>query len=222
MLPGFAGSQMMAAAGVVGLSFIEGANSFAAPGGTIAVPASALAGDLCVFIQRSQLSSTTAPAATIPSGFTLAGTTSASSSPAQRATISHKVLVSGDLGTTLSGVTSGQTASTTVLLFRPAWPIAGVTAVSVNGQGAGSLPATQTISISGQTPPIVAIAHAGSSSSGTLLGGSITATGTRQVGSSDRQDVWFQMFNTAPVNLTASMNDGGTNVLQSLGLVVAF
>lgn len=185
--------------------------------GTIVVPATAQAGDVAVLLDFA-VSSTTAATAVTPSGWTQIRTDTINASTAVRASVSYKILVSGDVNATLTGMTGGTSTRKMLLLIKNSRKITSVTVGSSNGAASDTDPASQTISVSGIAPSLVLIAHyAGSSSVNPRTS---SKTMTEVVGSSTNQYCKYSVVNNRSLaeNITVDMDDNGTNALQSFYL----
>jgi hypothetical protein len=187
---------------VTAVSLIGSTNSIAS---TIAIPAFAMVNDYAFLFDRSGTTTNT-----IPSGWTsIVGTTTTGI----RSNISYKKLVSGDLGTTITGM--GGTVNKVLVIVRPNGPVGSVSLSTPTGVATTAVPTNQTISMSGQTRPIMGFAHY------TSTGNIVTRTGTGNeaeysaASGSGRQYVKTWCYNASTAaNITIGMSDGGTNILQ--------
>lgn len=120
---------------------------------TIAVPSGAQAGDVAVLFDYGTNASTTIPTSVTPTGFTLISDASISSTSSGRSVISYKVLVSGDLGGTITGI-NATTNEKILFIFRPNQPVITSNSLSITLSTPGSQavssgnPSNQTISMS--------------------------------------------------------------------------
>lgn len=220
MLPGFMSSMAMAAGGAPifsSLSFITSATD-TAPG--ITIPATAAIGDLAVILNGAEAGSATAPSTVVPSGFTSARNDSLAISPAVKGICSYKVLLSGDPGASVTGMTGSSSTRSIILIFRPNAPITSVSVVSANGSAISTDPAAQTITTAAQVSPLVIIGHAFGSAIGVTPSGTLTTSGTVVNGATTTHAAAYEIQNSSPANRTWDMGDVGNNVLQSLALVV--
>lgn len=205
-------------AAALGLSFITSATSSTA---SIDVPATAQAGDLVVIMFAAFNTPNTAPSAALTSGWTSdAAASGTDGTNGWAACIVHKVIVSGDVSAAITGYGSVTTRRNLALVFRPTVAIVSVTAVSPNQQAATtSAPTTQTVAMSGQAAPVLALGHSYSSAQPTFSG-TLTSAGTQLAGNSVAQRGIYEIITGTPADLTLGQNDVGTNTLCSVALVL--
>ena len=190
---------------VTAVSLIDAVYSSAT---TITVPAFARVDDYA-FLFDSSTNSTTGGNA-IPSGFTSISDTAVSG---LRARISYRKLTSGNLNSTLSGIDgTSSIARKTLVIIRPNAPVTSVTLSTPSTQATTAAPNAQSISMSGQTRPLVGFAHYAST------GAITTRTGSgieRELVNTTRQYVKVWTYNlTTAANQQIGMSDGGSNALQ--------
>lgn len=182
---------------------------------TIAIPGTAQAGDIA-FLFDSLNTPSASGSSVVPTGFT--SVRSDSSSNLIISTISYKILVSEDIGTNITGMnTSGTTprVGKVLLIFRPDNPISNAISSTPVGQATISTPTTQTISMAGQTTPLIGFAQYASTNTGlSPRTSSLTMT---EVNSNTAHYVKYIVYNdgSTPVSGTVSMPDNGRNTLQS-------
>jgi hypothetical protein len=176
---------------------------------SITVPAFARVDDFAILFDSS-----TNTTSVVPSGWTAISNTTTSGI---RSIISYKKLVSSDLtgpAATVSGLNgSGSIARKTLVIVRPNAPVSSVSLSTPAAQATTAVPTNQTLSMSGQTMPLMGFAHYAAT------GAIATRTGAgneRELVNTTRQYVKNWTHNiTAPANQTIGMSDGGTNTLQS-------
>jgi hypothetical protein len=186
---------------------------------TITIPATAAVGDFAILFDRS-----TTTTNTIPSGWTLvSGITTTSI----RSNVSYKKLVSGDPGTSVTGMAG--TTTKVMLIFRSN---TGTFTTLGSGGGGGAqattaAPTNQTITISSVATPNLTFAHY--ASTGTVTSRGFTGftwndPGTAQEtsgGNTQQYVKWFSLNKNnddQTSNFTISMSDNGINTLQSFTL----
>jgi hypothetical protein len=170
---------------------------------TIAIPAYAMTDDYAILFDRS----TTVTDVT-PSGWI---SISKASTSGIRSNISYKKLTSGDLGTTITGMAG--TVRKTLVIVRPNAPVSSVSLSTPAAQATTAAPTNQTISMSGQTQPIMGFAHYAA----TAAISTRTGTGNeRELVNTTSQYVKIWTYNSSTAaNQTVGMSDSGTNTLQS-------
>ena len=190
-----------AVTGVTAVSLVDAVTSAAS---TINIPAFAMPGDYAILFDRS-----TTTTNTIPSGWTsITGTTTTGI----RSNISYKRITHSDeIGSTITGM--GGTVRKILVIVRPNGPVGSVAFSTPGAQATNATPTDQTISMSGQTRPIMGFAHYAST------GAITTRTGTgneREFSPAVTQYVKTWTYNSSTAaNITVGMSDGGTNTLQS-------
>lgn len=184
---------------------------------TIAIPATAQAGDVAVLLDFA-VSNTTAAGAVTPSGWTQIRTDVVNATTAIRASVCYKILVSGDVNATVTGMSGGTSTRKMLLLLKNNRKVTQVTVGSSNGAASGLDPAAQIITVAGVTPSILLIAHYASSSA--VNPRTTSKTMTEVVGSSTNQYCLYSVVNSRSLveNITVDMTDNGTNALQSFYL----
>jgi hypothetical protein len=168
---------------------------------SITVPAFARVDDYAILFDSS-----TNTTSVVPSGWTQIVNTTTSGI---RSVISYKKLVSSDVlagGATVSGLNgSSSIARKTLVIVRPNAPVSSVSLSTPAAQATTATPTNQTISMSGQTMPIMGFAHYAAT------GAIATRTGTgneREFMNTTRQYVKNWTYNiTTPANQTVGMTD---------------
>jgi len=120
---------------LIGFTFVASASTNIGAS-TITIPATAQAGDLCVLLDSTVNTTATLPTNVVPSGFTQIMTAAfvrANGTTSARMTCSYKVLVSGDAGSSITGL--GNTNPRKIaLVFRPDSSITTVSYSTANTQ----------------------------------------------------------------------------------------
>jgi hypothetical protein len=182
---------------------------------SIQIPAGAQVGDIVVvFNAAARFFTSTIPTKVVPSGFTEIRTTTYSQfNGAIRTVCSYKKLVSGDPGSTITGMNSDN-EYLIVFVFRSL--LSNVTVQSSQGEGTTSAPSAQTITSGSGVAPFIAFAHW----YGSVSGPAINSNGGLQTTTNSEQAAGYEIFNFYdPLsNIQVSMNDGGLNVLESFYL----
>jgi len=171
---------------------------------TITIPSAAKSGDLAVLMDYS-----TSTTDTTPSGFTQINT---STTTDIRVSSSYKVLVSGDPGTSITGMAG--TTRKILLVFSPNKPIATVTATSTGSEATVNNPVAQTLSLASTSATVIGFAHYAASAAVSPR----TGTGMVEIiGADTRQYAKYIIHNTGrtTANISVDMDDEGTNGLQS-------
>lgn len=194
------------------LSFVASATSESVG---ITIPASAQPGDVAILYDVASNSSSL-PTSVTPSGWTAirndAGTVSRQNSSA-------KILVSGDAGSSVSGMNGGLWENKCLIVLRPNVPANAFTVAGANGEISTSAPANQTVTASaGATPLVVVAGYTVNNSFGT-----VTFSPTQDAtvsNTSGFQQLRYKIYNSAPADVTVGMTDGGVNWMQSFYLQV--
>lgn len=201
------------------LSFQASATSGAV---TITVPASAAAGDLAVLYQYSISSTSLAPSAVTPSGWTaLTDTSTISVGTSARGMLLYKVLVGGDPGSTVTGMSGSSSDDKVIAVFRPSTAIALVSPSTFNAQMTNGTPTTQTTTATGLTYAIVMLGVGASTGSPVSFSAATPAWGATIATASTREIAAYTIYNSSPSNQSVSMSDfGSLNWLASGYLLV--
>lgn len=203
-----------AGGGSLSLTFVTSGTSTSA---SIAIPASAQAGDLAVVFDGSFNTNSASITAVTPYGWTTVVNdySGYGGDDGARLKVNRKVLVSGDLSTSPTFSTS-TTNRKMILIFRPSKAIASVTASSWNSELTSSDPSQQTVSASGQTAPLIVMAWASANSASAPAFTDSPALTEVAMSQSDWSiRVGYTVYNTGPQNHTIDVGDNGQNGLQS-------
>lgn len=150
------------AAGAAG-STISFVTSTDAQSNTITVPSSVVAGDILVLVDRATVAGGTPPTTVVPTGFTsINDSTATDGADADRQIFSYKLAVGTEASTVLTGM-NATTESKLLLVFRGSPTILSVSLNDTDGDldNGTSPPADQTITASGGTASLVALAAFG-------------------------------------------------------------
>lgn len=178
-------------------------------GSTITIPSAADIGDYAVLFDTSTTTTDTTP--TNWTSLNKATTTGI------RTNVSYKRLVSGDPGSTITGMAG--TTRKIILIIKGNSDITNVTISTPGSQATTATPTNQTISGSVNTPTVFFATYAST--------GSITTrgwtTGTPiEYSSFSTSGIYVKALTygrgTTPATATISMSDGGTNTLQSFSI----
>lgn len=177
---------------------------------TITIPAAAAIDDFAVLFDFS-----TTTTNTIPSGWTsINGVTTTGI----RTNISYKKLVSGDPGSSITGMAG--TTRKILLIVKGNSAISSVTVSTPGSQATTATPTNQTISSTGQVTPTIFFAVYAATGAITTRGW--TGGTPVEYSSFSTSGIYVKALtygkNTTPASATISMSDGGTNTLQSFSL----
>lgn len=183
---------------------------------TITWPASVVAGDVAVLVDRAQ-SNTTAPTTVVPSGFSsVSDETLTAGGKGYRQIVSRKVLVGGESGS-ITGMNGGDSNDKVLLVFRGDTAVTTMTVNSLNAQMTDSNPSAQTCTASGGVAPLIVIGAYGAS--GSIATRTMTPAKTGEVNSSNNLYLAYKLYNSSPANVSIDMgDDGNANCLQSFYL----
>lgn len=134
-------------ASIVNFAFVTSATTSTA---TIVIPATAAIGDVAILLDRAQASTAAAPAAVTPVGFTQQNTAANATTTGLRISSTYKVLVSGDPGATITGMTGTASQTKVILIFRPSAPITNVIVGGGRIQALAVAGVTQTLALAGE------------------------------------------------------------------------
>lgn len=185
---------------------------------TVTIPSAAAVGDIAVLFDNAVLFGGPAPASVVPSGWTSVIDTGGTVS---RVISSYKLLVGGDPGTTITGMTGGSFQSKSILVFRKTVTATAVSAFSAAGQVTSGDPTAQVVTSSGGVVPIIVIATYYSSFGG-VTGVSFTPSATGVFNPSNFTNVRYKVFESSPVDVTVDLgNSSGFDTLQSYYLQIS-
>lgn len=192
------------------LSYITSANSAAA---TITIPAAAAIGDIAVLVDKGW-GGTNPPTTVVPTNWTQIDNRSFDTSPGVRSILSYKVLVSGDPGASITGMTATFYLEKLMLIFRPS---ASGTVSIANATGAvvDTNPVAQVVPAN--TSPYIVVGACSSYSAAPAWASTwYDATFTKTY-----LKLAYKLFNSSPASVSVDTNDAGSgNALQSCAIVV--
>lgn len=176
----------------------------------VSVPGSAGSGDIAVMFDWA-VGGTIAGGT--PSGWTVAQSVTGAGGEAG---VYYKVLVGGDVGATITGLTTATIRRQIISVFRPDDDIDGVTTGSGGAFSGSTDPPNQSVAASGQATPVLVVA--GQGASGTVdmssspgfdgvIDDPLDATPNSRFG--------YKIYNSSPANHTISSSLTGSNALLS-------
>jgi hypothetical protein len=197
---------------------------------SITLPDNIAAGDLIVIVDRS-LSSGSTPTLVVPTNFTQLATQTGGPTVGGsllRLTYSAKIAVGTEGGTSVTGQTANLDRRKFALVFRGDVPISSFTAFDAALEGfTDGNPAAGTISAAAQTPPLIAIAFYGASSSASLQSATKTFSPAEDAqiptsGTASVVYVKYKIYNSAPSDISIDLPDvASDNLLSGLGVSVS-
>lgn len=200
------------------LQYITNATSTSS---TITIPSSAQAGDIAILIDVGYAN--VSITSVTPTGFTNFNSNSSQTgtNPQTRGITSYKVLVGGDPGSTITGI-STTTMQKLLVIYRPSYSANTISLFSGStGLATASAPSNQTLTLSQQISQwFIGFAVYSSSGSVTARGSTTTATRELNVGTG----LYVKFFEgvdgaTTFSDSTISMADYGSNYMATDGLV---
>jgi hypothetical protein len=176
---------------------------------TITVPATAQPGDLLVLADMS-----TTVSSVVPSGWTNWASTSTTGIISN---VSAKICNQADIGATITGM-AGTTRKVLIVYQGNYEMVSTYRSGSLGAQATTATPNTQTISMSGQATPLIAIAVYAKTTSTTPTRGWTGGT-PAEYSSVSTSGIYVKTLSynvgSSPANATITMSDAGTNILQS-------
>lgn len=179
------------------------------------------AGDIAVIFNTATGNTTTVPTAVTPTGFTSISNTSQSTTLGQRTIVSYKICTGSESGTTLTTMTGTGTTFSTILIYRADITPNSLVISTVNAETTAAAPASQTLTMSGVTGPMIGFAYYTSSATVTTRTSSVTPT--QEITYLSRQYIKTYESTSSAVtfsNSTISMTDYGINSLVSFTIQV--
>jgi hypothetical protein len=200
---------------------------------SITIPSTAQVGDLAVLYDFAVTTGTVAPTSVTPSGWTKISVSDVSltTTPAMRGTIHWKFLVSGDPGSTITGMAGGTTNDKIITIHRPSItglvPASGLFAGSLltSGTVSATTPANLTVFTAGgnvfgmtNMPFVIGVQHCSTTA---IASTSSTQTPTRTINNSSGRQRIVIFENTDgqsnfAANSTCGMTDGGNNLQNAI------
>lgn len=183
---------------------------------TVAIPATAQVGDIAILVDWGYITSTTSPTSVTPTGFTLIGQHNQITSPASRIMATYKVLVAGDPGATITGM-STTSMRKILMIYRPSIAYNSITVNSGTFNTASTTPGSQNISPA--TKEYVLEFGIWGSSAGTIGTRTSTLTSSRELSIAGQTNLYVNAFELLEGSITTNTltfpADYGTNVLAS-------
>jgi hypothetical protein len=199
------------AAVLTSLTFVASAVSNA---NTITIPAGAQAGDLAVLFDK--------PVGTVSGSDPPTNWTSILGAGGTNGlAVSRKLLVGGDPGASVTGITGSGNSNKVMFVFRPDAPITTVTASTWGQQITANNPTPQTVSASGQPTPLVVFGGAGVTSGTAAFSTASPAFDSTVANAAGLVIAGYKIYNSSPADHSIDMNDLGNNALVSGYLRVA-
>ena len=187
-------------------------------GSTVTWPASLLAGDVAVMLDRATNSGFGIPSSVTPSGFASISdiTGGPSAGDAVRQILSQKLCAGSESGA-LTGMNGNNENAKVLLIFRSSSPPSGVTVNSLNAQETGGNPASQLCTSGSGTPPLIVVAAYGAT--GAISSRSFSPAKDNEITPSPNVYLAYKIYDAAPSNVSIDMaDDGDFNALQSFYL----
>lgn len=192
-----------------GITFVDSAVS---SGTTITVPALAAAGDFAYLVDAAEDVSGL-PTTVVPGGWTNIVNTPGANQI--RVIHSRKVLAGGDLGAVVTGMNGDSTDQKIMLVFRTVFTIGSVTASTYNQEATPNDPSQQTVTASGQTPPLIVFCSAATDGGGGPAF-NVESPALQSKITQGKLLVGYTIYNSSPANQSIDMADlGPENTLQS-------
>ena len=200
------------------ISFVSTANS--AKGGTNITIPTVQTGDIAILFQGADNTTTTAPTAVNPSGWTSVVNASQTTTAGLRIQIHYKILNSSDSGTSVSCMSGTANSYHHIVVYRPSRTYT-LSTPTPNQQATNAAPTNQTLTMTGITGPYIGVAYSYSSGTPTL---SSTTTATRTAGQANNGGI-INLFESTDSGIsfatpTISATDTGQNALASFRLIL--
>jgi hypothetical protein len=207
---------------MAGFTFVASATSTT---GSIVVPAAAQAGDFAVLIDCGMKDGG------VPGDFSITGWTatalnftfnSTGSFVDQRTKCFYRVLIATDPGTSVAGQDL-TTDAKVMLVFRPTHVVSAVTPAANVNSASDTNPASVSIVMAGQTPPVIGVAFW--KSSGTVSPRTMSPAMDAEVQIATSSYCQYIIYNTGetPANHTADIDDeGNSNAVSGLRFTFTF
>lgn len=180
---------------------------------TITAPASIDAGDLLI-LHDAALGGAGAPGSVIPSGFTSIVDSNLSKF---KSILSYKIADGTEDSASLTGMNGSTFNAKALYQFRGDVPITSVALSTVNSEATADNPASQNVSASGGTSPLIVIGAYGTSSSAGVDPRTFSPAKDGEISGSVEQYLAYKIYNSSPADVSIDMDDeGSTNILYSL------
>ena len=198
------------------LSFRSSATSTAE---TVTGPSDIEAGDLLVLLDRARNTSKTGdPGSVVASGFNVID--SAFDSQNTRQILQYKIADGSEASATITGMVGDETTNKVLLVFQGDVAIGSVSPQDVSSEMTAGNPASQGITASGGSAPLIVLGCYGSA--GAVNPRTWTGGTPSEVNSSTITYLLYEIFNSSPSDITIDMDDeGNDNCLQGCYLECA-
>lgn len=205
---------------IASISVFGSATSVAA---SITAPASILAGDLLVLLDRAENLASPPPTLVTPTGFTSIG--NLTDGTFARQNLSYKIADGSESSSSITGMTGDEYVYKAMYVFRGNIAISTASPLSVGGEATAANPVSQTVTAgSGATPLIVLGAYSVYSDSGlsTVDPRTFSTTKDGEISPNTSLYLAYKIYNGTPANTSIDMDDEGVeNFLQSCYLQCA-
>lgn len=203
-----------------GLTSISLFASNTSTGSTIAVPASILAGDLLLLLDRAGNISTS-PTSVTPGDFTNIADTAGGSTT--RMISSYKKALGSESGATLTGMNGNLNNNKALYVFRGNVAAGTITPSSPNAQGTTGDPDAQTVLAAAGVAPLVVFGGYGATTAVDTRTFTVAGVGAKdgEINPSTLLYLAYKIYNAAPADVVVDMADEGTNILQSFFVQMA-
>lgn len=213
----FVGGQIGPRKAVVASLSLSFTTSATSTGSTITIPAGAAIGDFAILADFADGGSI--PSLVTPTNFNdiaSAGVGSAFGGGVNgRGAVSWKILVSGDPGTSVTGMNGGTSNAKVMLVFRPAVTLSSATPNTWDKEINTANPTAQSVTASGGTPPLV-VFGVGATDAGTASFSTASPAFDGTVLTSDSDMIFgYKIYNSSPSDHSIDINDLGRNYLAS-------
>jgi hypothetical protein len=211
MLPGMTGPAALQRPSLISLF----ATAIATSGATITAPASILAGDLIVLVDRAEQATTALPALVTPAGFTSLGNVSLTD---VRMNTSYKLAAGTEGGTVITGMNGTFNNAKAMAVFRRQGKVfASVIPSAWGGQATDGDPTPQAVAsgAAGALPRIV-LGSYGVATGGSVVTRTMTPPKDAEVGAGIVAFLAWKFYEYTPQDTTIDTADNGNrNTLQS-------
>lgn len=194
---------------------------------TITIPAISREGDFAVLFDSSDDNDLFNPTSVVPSGWTSIrndfGVDAVLAGESMRSIVSYKLLVSGDPGSSITGMNTNLQTTKIILVFRPNFVIQTASILSISGDVGAPNPDSQEITITEGLTPILAFAHWATYLSNNVTTRGVSGITMTEVSNGTTQYAGYKIFNTNETtsNATVSISAPG-NVKSLQSFYVAF
>jgi len=205
------------------LSFVASATSSAT---SITLPAGIQAGDIIALWDKAASINAT-PTTIIPTGFTSVGnifnSVPSSLTYLARSIMSYKIASGSEGGASIAGMSSDGIVHKIAMVFRPNFTPSTATPKSVGGEVTVNNPASQTVSASSGTVPLIVFGFYGQTNNA-ISPRTFSPSEDGEISTSTICFAKYKIYNGAatPANHSVDMDDeGDLNILQSFYLEIA-